>query len=1177
MYLKPFGQLVYSPSDLVLAMRSPFASWMERFAIESPEFIADIETDQDPMMALLAAKGNTHEHDFLVRLQEIHGVENIAIVKSKFPEQRAIETLEYMRAGHPFIYQAYLQRDDFAGSADFLVRIHGQSDLGDYRYEAWDTKLSTSTRPYFLIQLCCYSWMLEATQGVIPEEAAIMLGDLTEDRFRIARYYSYFERIKKDFLIAQSEFQANLNFMPDPAYYTDYGRWATYAKKLLETSDSLALIANIRKNHIKKLHDAEINTLAEFAQTDKTAVKGIAQSTFSKLKAQAEIQHQSKGLAKPLFKVLQADNGKDLSALPPLSKLDVFFDIEGHPLFDGGLEYLWGASYLDTQSVQGKQYAFKDWWAHTHDQEKLAFEGFIDWAYARWKQDPTMHFYHYANYEVAAMRKLSTRYETRIIEVAELLVNDVMVDLYRIVLNGLLIGEPRYSIKNVEHLYRGKRTTDVANGGDSVVFYEAWREMGGVDRWCNDAHGYPHWQASPEAFDWNNWPELKDIRDYNIDDCESTLELVAWLREQQALAGIMYIPKVKDVLSGQEKTERQVQNADKKQNLKDWQERLIDRFDADEQLKNDPKALLMMALLGFHNRERKPKIWAYFERLEKSDDALFDDDTCVHNIEIKDSERVDDGIKITGHFDIKQPVRKDKFATASIRESSEKVKSIKFSESEQDGVVEFVMSTTEGVETEIGTITLFADEPYINTETLETRLCEVSDALFNQALPRTHNAILGRSKPVFKDGNPYLPINREKYPEDDVYLNAIIAAVRAMDESCLCIQGPPGAGKTFTAKHVIRALVQDGKRIGIMSNSHAAILNLLDSLHELIGNARIAKVGGFGGNQIEFKEKYSEADYPNYLYRPTMSFTKKEPYESIAVVGATAYAFAGSVAFESPVDYLFVDEASQVALANLIAVAGAAKNIVLMGDQMQLEQPIQGSHPVDAGSSALEYILGSDGVVHETQGIFLERTYRMHPDVCLPLSEVVYEGKLQAAQNNNRQKISIPNRSLITEAHGIMVVNVEHDGNRQSSEEEVAVIYDLINELRTGFFTDKHSERRLITDDDIMVVAPYNMQVNLLRERINGECAIGTIDKFQGQEAPVVIISMSVSDVDESSRGIDFVFDINRLNVAISRAQALAIIVVNPGLERCKVNSLKQMEKASFFCRLLQKNPNRFG
>lgn len=1168
MYLSPTKQLIYSPSDLVLAMKSPFASWMERFAIESPNSVADIERDEDPMMLLLAAKGNSHERVFLAQLQEQHGIDNVAIVIGKSADQRFAQTLKYMKEGIPFIYQAQLQRDGFAGNADFLFKVPGKSDLGEYHYEAWDTKLSSETQPHFLIQLCCYSWMLFTAQGVMPEEAVIKLGDFTEDRFRIARYYSFFDRIKRNFLNDQANFKADLIHMPDPAYYADYGRWTTYAKTLLKTSDSLALIAGIRKSHIKKLHLNDIKTLSEFALSNKTAIKGISQSTLLKLKAQAEIQHGSKGLDKPLFKVLHAGNGKDLTALPPASMGDLFFDIEGHPLLSGGLEYLWGVSYRDTNASQGKDYAFIDWWAHTGEQEKAAFEGFIDWAYKRWQDDPSAHIYHYASYEVTAMRKLSTRHDTRMKEVAELLANDVLIDLYTIVKNGLLIGESSYSIKKVENLYRGKRTTEVANGGDSVVFYESWRELGGVEQWCNANYGYQQWQASPFTFDWNRFPELNDIRDYNIDDCESTLELVDWLRNLQEQAGIVYAPKVKADQLGKEKTERQIQSGEKKQFLKDWQKRLIDRFEADESLKNDSQAKLMIDIIGFHLRERKPKIWAYYERLEKSDEALFDDDTCLVNVVIKSRVMADGGVKFTGHFDDKQPVRKDKFGTASLRASSDKIKEVTFNEAEA-GTVEFIVNSVEGAEPLSDVITLFADEPYINTDTLERRLCEVTEALFDKTLPGSIAAILGRNNPVFKGEKVHLPINRERYPEDEEYLNAIIASVRDMDESSMCIQGPPGAGKTFQAKHVIAALVQDGKRVGILSNSHSAILNLLDSLHGITGNARIAKVGGFGGNQVEFRAKYDEDDYPNYSYRPSMSFTKKEPYESFSVVGATAYAFAGDVAFDSPLDYIFLDEASQTALANLIAIAGAATNIVLMGDQMQLEQPIQGSHPENAGASALEYLLGNNSVIPDSQGIFLERSYRMHPNVLLPLSEVVYEGKLKAAPRNERQAISIKGGKLIKQSNGLLVINVEHTGNRQSSEEEATVINALIEELKGGHFTDKSGEKRRITDDDILVVAPFNMQINLLKEQINSNCAIGTIDKFQGREAPVSIISMSVSDLEESARGIDFVFDINRLNVAVSRAKALAIIVVNPGLERCKVTSLKQMEKANFFCRLL--------
>jgi predicted RecB family nuclease len=1176
MYKNESSQLIFSPSDLVLAMRSPFASWMERFAIEKPDITAGIQKDHDPMMSLLAAKGNTHESGFLYLLQKTHGSEYVAIVKSKSHQDRASETLQYMEAGYRFIYQAYLSRDGFAGSADFLVKVNGQSDLGDYRYEAWDTKLSQTTRPYFLIQLCCYSWMLESIQGVIPDEAAIVLGNLSEDRFRIARYYSYFDWLRKDFLNAQYEFCADFACMPDPAYYSDHGSWSTFAKEWIEKTDSLAQIAGIRKSHIRKLRATGIETMSDFADSDINSVKGIPNATLVKLKAQAEIQHASRGLEKPLFKILQNDNGNGLSGLPPASAFDVFFDIEGHPLFDGGLEYLWGASYHCPDAARGKLYAFKDWWAHTPEQEKNAFEGFIDWIYNRWKTDNAMHVYHYANYEVAAMRKLSTRYETRIKEVAEMLANGVFVDLYKIVLNGVLIGEPRYSIKNVEHLFRGKRTTQVANGGDSVIAYELWREQGGVNRWCENANGYQKLVADPVGFDWSQWPELKDIRDYNIDDCESTLELVDWLREQQSIAGINYTLKSDTSKPDQEKTDRQIQAAEKKQALRDWQQRLTERLDADESLKNDPRATLVMDLLGFHNRERKPKIWAYFERLEKSDEELFDDDTCVHNLTITEQAHTEEGVLFRGKFDIKQPVRKDKFTTASIRGTDIRVRSVKFPEYGSNVAIEFIADPSQLTQLESGNITLFADEPFINTETLETRLCEVAEAMFDDRLPGAIKGILNRDKPVFKTDSEngdqathYLPITRSRFTQDDEYLAAIISAVEAMDNCTLCIQGPPGAGKTFTAKHVITSLVRNGRRVGVMSNSHAAILNLLDALHEPSGHAKIAKVGGFGSNQDVFKEKYQD-DYPNYVYRPSMSFTKRDPYPSFAVVGATAYAFASNTAFETPLDYLFVDEASQVALANIVAVAGCANNIVLMGDQMQLKQPLQGSHPGHSGLSALEYMLGGHGVIPDDMGIFLERTYRMHPAVCHPLSEVVYEGKLKPAKNNDRQRVSVPDSKLIKQTHGIMVVNVEHDGNRQSSEEEAQVIEQLINELKTGYFTNKHDESYPILDDDILVVAPYNMQVNLLRERIGDQISIGTIDKFQGQEAPILITSMAVSDLEESNRGVDFLFDINRLNVAVSRAQALAIIVVNPGLEKCRINSLEQMEKSSFFSRLIR-------
>lgn len=1173
MYQSNSGQFVYSPSDLIVFMRSSFVSWMERLAIENPEAVANIKTDQDAMMMLLAEKGNIHETDFLEQLKTQFSAKNVIEIANKDRVQAAEDTIKAMRQGHQVIFQAYLQRDGFAGFADFIVRREGVSELGDYYYEAWDTKLSRSTRPYFLIQLCCYSWMLEKIQGKIPEETVVVLGNKTEDRYRIAAYYSYFENLKTQFLKAQQEFNGDLANMPDPALESDFGRWESYANQLLDASDSLAFVANIRKSQIKKLRDAGINSMNELVQADTTRIKTIHSDTLNKLKAQADIQLRSRGQEKPGFEVLKNDQGKGLSLLPPSSEDDSYFDIEGHSILEGGLEYLWGVSYKDTQASQGKKYAFKDWWGNNQAQEKTAFEAFIDWAYQRWLQDPKMHIYHYASYEVTAMRKLSTRYETRQEEVKTLLKNGVMVDLYKLVKNGMLIGEPKYSIKNVERLYRGNRGQGVANGADSMVVYDKWREQGGLEYWCQDETGYKSWHINPDTFDWTQWPELKAIRDYNIDDCESTLELVDWLREQQQRAGIVYTPAVITEVEEQEKTDTQIKKAEKKQALLDWQQRLHDQFAQDETLKQDPITCLLESILGFYNRENKPKAWAYFERLEKDEDALFEDDLVICNIKIHSQDEQDGFIQCIGSYDVDQPVRKDKFKEATIHGTDLKVKNIKFSQTDKDQVeIEFALYAKPVDQFQTEDVTLKCREPYFRTEKLEQRLCEITEQYFaNRQLSPVLETILNQNRPRFKSSQNYLPITRQLYQDNEAYLKAIIKAIQGMDNSCLCIQGPPGSGKTHTARHVITALVNQGKRVGIMSNSHAAIMNLLKPLATMLPHFPIVKVAGGIGIQEQIKEKFPQEQFPDFNYRTTFKFTQKQPYEHHAVVGATVYGFASDVAYEQPLDYLFVDEASQVSLANLIAISGTAKNIILIGDQMQLEQPIQGSHPGIAGASALEFMLQNHAVIPDDKGIFLERTYRMHPAICQPLSEVVYEGKLKADQANKNQAITVEKPKYITQHNGILSIPVRHVGNTQSSDEEVEIVQQLIDELKTGTFTNKQGEKSLITEKNILIVAPYNMQVNLLKEKLNGDLQIGTIDKFQGQEAPVVIVSMAVSDVEESSRGLGFVFDINRLNVAISRAQALAIVVANERLENCHVKSLGQMEKVSFFCSLIKK------
>ncbi|OUS14714.1 hypothetical protein A9Q88_12980 [Gammaproteobacteria bacterium 50_400_T64] len=1175
MYKNSHDEIIYSASDLVLQMTSPFASWMTRLQLDNPDKLEGIEKDQDELMGLLATKGNEHEARFLQILKIKYGAENVTEITSA--RKNAVEaTKNAMKLGAKVIFQAYLERDDFAGYADFLVRREGSSDLGNYYYEAWDTKLAKSTKPYFMVQLCCYSWMLEQVQGRLPEEIAVVLGDNTEERFPIVAYYSYFQNLKTQFLTAQKEFTGEEDSMPDPALMSSYGAWGSYASQLMEASDSLALVAGIRKKQIQRLREAGVNSLTELATTELVKVKGIAASTYNKIKAQAEIQLSSRGQDKPAFKVIEDDNGKGLSALPAASRSDIFFDIEGSPLQDGGLEYLWGVSYHDQQAAQGTDYAYKDWWAHDQKQERRAFEGFIDWTYTRWQAASDLHVYHYASYEITAILKLSNRYQTRSAEVDEMLSAGVFVDLYKVVKNGLLIGEPKYSIKNVEHLYRDKRTTDVAGGGDSIVFYENWRESGGHNQWANN--GYDHWLNAPDQFDWAEWSTLKEIRDYNIDDCESTLELAGWLREQQQNSGIKFSP-IEPIIIEKEVTDKGGKNKEKRDALIARQIALVAQFENNPNHKADPTAQLLASLLQFHERERKPGSWAYYERQSKLSEELIDDDMVIFNITVTTKTLVGEKIHCIANYDQNQPIRTDKVKTALVQGSNVTANNVTFLEpGKQGGLVSFTIASDEEPVLQQAQLNLLGNETYIDTQGLENRLCEITEAYFNSGLLNdVTRAILERAAPGFTSAEPPLPVSRQHYPEDSDYINAITRTVQTLNSSCLCIQGPPGSGKTYTAEKVITALVNGGKRVGIMSNSHAAIMNLLKKLPEVLletrHDARLVKVGySPSKSNTAFHELYPKENYPNLDYRPNMKFTKNAPYEDYDVIGATVYGFANELAHEHPVDYLFVDEASQVALANLIVVSGAAKNIVLMGDQMQLEQPIQGAHPSPADSSALEFMLKGHKVIPAEYGVFLERTYRMHPAVCRPLSTAIYDGKLITDGDNAKQSINLPSPKLITQKSGVLPIAAIHEGNRQSSDEEVEVIEGLIAELKTGTYTDKTGTTSPITEQDILIVAPFNMQVNLLKKALGDDIKIGTIDKFQGQEAPVVIISMAVSDVTESSRGLDFVFDMNRLNVAVSRAKALAIVVANEGLDQCQVNSVAQMEKAGFFTYLTRGN-----
>lgn len=1130
MYLES-NQMVFSPSDLTQFMDSPFASWIEHLAITNADLLPAPDKN-DELLSVLHDMGNQHESEILTAF-EVSGL-TVANLHKRTDSYRA--TLDAMKKGVDIIYQAHLELLPFRGYADFLVKVEGKSIFGDYCYEVWDTKLAKSVKPYFLVQLCCYAEMLEAMQHNHAEHITIVLGNKEQKRFRINDYFYFYKNLKHKLLTDHQHFEPNK--CPDPASSRSWGRWGTHAESLLLKVDHLIQVATITSGQIKKLNKAGINTMTALAESNINTIKGIKPEIFERLKAQAKIQKESIGKEIPAYQLIHNDDGKKqgLALLPPLSKNDIFFDIEGFPLDDGGLEYLWGVTYFDDEN----QRQYMDFWAHDRYQEKESFRSFIEWTYQRWQLDPSMHIYHYASYEITACRKLMGRYGVCEYEVDQLLRNEVFVDLYKIVKGALLIGEPRYSIKNVEHLYRAKRDTEVGSGGDSVVVYERWRE-------------------NPDGDTWETSKVLNDIRSYNIDDCNSTQELVVWLRDKQKSSGISFLGKTE--LVEPEIKEEINEGIKLRDNLLTRALQLKDA--GQEQL---AKISTVMAWsIEFHKRESKPVFWRLFDRLGLSHEELLDDIDCLafcyrtEKSAYKPTPRSNSVFEYS--FDPDQEFKgnaKDYYLLGSETPDGKNIRAAYYAEdSDLDhGIIALKMKDEPG-----NPITLIPNE-YVDPDQIPKAIMKQAEAYLRGALEQTAIVdFLGKSIPRINRHISGQAIALSHDPKQR--LNEIIHAVVNLNNSYLTIQGPPGAGKTYTGKHLIAELIKKGKKIGISSNSHKAINNLLISTAEYCLKAGInghfactrntdAAIDELGISVLENK------GIPGFL-KPG------------CVVGSTAWGFSRED-LENTFDYLFIDEAGQVSVANLIAMSRSTSNIILMGDQMQLGQPSQGSHPEDSGLSILDYLLHSTPTIPDSMGVFLGTTYRMHSSVNQFISEAVYEGKLENAPENDEQLITIPDgyNGVLNKEAGIISVPVMHEGNTQASDEEVEQIVALAHELLGRTFNAKNDQQRIIDWEDILFVAPYNYQVNKLKTALGDKARVGSVDKFQGQEAPVVFLSMCASSANESPRGLNFLFDKNRINVAVSRAQCMAVIVYSPALLDSVPGNIEQISMMNMFCQLVK-------
>ena len=481
--------IYYSASDVVNFLECEHLTAMDLINLETP--LPQAEDDDEAI--LFQQKGIAHEGAYVDHLR--NSVSCLVDVSGYGNDMDAAvaATQDAMRGGADIIYQAALRESYFIGHADFLRRVARPSSLGDFSYEVIDTKLARTAKAAYLIQLCFYSELVAHIQGRDPLMIHIVLGDRREVSYRYANYSRYYGFLKQRFINRVQS--PSSETYPDPCDHCDYCRWRNLCEDRRLKDDHLSLVANITRLQIRKLNAHGVKTLESLAKFPKNKhVPKIVPETLEKLHHQAALQLRKRKTGKDCFDLLplDLDEKRGFFRLPKSDAGDIFFDMEGNPLEEDGLEYLFGVL-----TFKGKKPFFQSYWAHDRNEERQAFEQFMDFIAGHLRKHLHAHIYHYAHYEETALKRLMSFHGTREAEVDNLLRLGKLIDLFKVVRESMMISEPRYSIKNVEHFYLEKRTCDVKNAGASIVYYERWKDTG-----------------DPEL--------LKAIEDYNRDDQKST-------------------------------------------------------------------------------------------------------------------------------------------------------------------------------------------------------------------------------------------------------------------------------------------------------------------------------------------------------------------------------------------------------------------------------------------------------------------------------------------------------------------------------------------------------------------------------------------------------------------------------------------------------------------------------
>lgn len=1106
-------KIIYSPSDL-----SSHSSCNHLTQINKQHALGNIgdpEVYTNRILMVLKEKGIEFEARYLQELKD-EG-KNVVEISNEDPHAKK-HTIDAMKAGADVIYQARLKEDGtWSGWADFLIKVDTPSNLGAWSYEVWDTKLANETKAGTILQIGLYSERVGQIQAQSPENMGVIKPE-GKETYRFDEYAAYIRLVKKNL---EDAILTDYETYPDPVSHCDICRWWNKCNSVRRKDDHLTFVAGMGTSQIKELGTHGIETLEGLATTALPVPfepsKG-AKDTYNKLREQARVQFTSRqNENEPIFETLGIEEGKGLNKLPIPSENDIFLDLEGDRMVEpDGLEYMIGYVH------KGEYNAL---WAKNETEEKQIFEQFIDLAVRLKQKDPSLHIYHYAPYEVTAFKRLMGKYASRENEIDTFLRSDTFVDLYSIVRQSIRASVERYSIKDLEVFFGYERKMDLRELSSHKSQLELLLQTENIDLLTKETKAA--------------------VQLYNQDDCESLVRLQEWLEEiRQDLinqGSVITRPVDGEGEAGDTITAHQ----DRIQPLMDAL--LEDVSPIKSERNNLQQAQFILAhMLDWYRREKKSFWWEFFRLKELPEDELLEERKALSYLEYTGKrETVKRSIADTYTFPYQEC---DLREGQSLDDQDDNTIGTVYDIDVENCVLKIKKGPTKkDLPHPLSVMSL----EYINPAAKEEAIIRVAEWVVQHGMESDSNPYRA-ARQLLMNVPPTLSEKREPHQEN---IENTYDFASKLDRSYLPVQGPPGAGKSYTGSHLIVKLILEGKKIGVTALSHKVITNLLSN---------IWKVAEAQGAPIEMLQKIGrdfEDDVPWQI--TSTENTIQAALGTADIIAGTSFMWSKEP-YKDSVDYLFVDEAGQLSLIDTLAVSHCCVNLVLLGDPQQLKQPQKGVHPEGTEVSVLEHVLQGKKTISDEQGVFLTATWRMHSSVNAFVSELFYENRLKSKEHLDQQQIL---GSEFASA-GLCLEEVDHTGNSSSSMEEVEKIVEIISGLTGGdvTFIDENGQEAILTESDIKIITPYNAQVQAIKQQLPA-LEVGTVDKFQGQEAPVIIYSVATSNLEEAPRGMEFLFSPNRFNVAVSRARTLFIMVASPAIFKAECKSPHQIKLANPFCR----------